>query len=134
MDKNNKKEENNQAVYTQIRSMKLNEDGKKFDVTLTIDGEVGEALFKADNPIVSALTFAAYAVQVASYVRQNANKKDANLSIKDCQDLASEQRPKIGKQSDPIKRKERDISAVKVSSQRLSDDELAAMGLQRVAQ
>ena len=103
MAKNNKKV----GSYQQTRSMKVDKNGKAFDITLTIDGDIGKVLERANNPIISALTFAAFAVQVAANIRQNAHKKGANLSVVNMQNLANVARPKIGKSFDPIKKKDR---------------------------
>ena len=121
------KNDNNKTEYVQTRSMKLNKESKDFPIVLTIDGSTAEGLNKADNPVILALMFSAFAVQVASAVRSAANKKDAKLTIVDMQNIASSARPKIGKFFDPIKKKDRVISDMAKSVPHMSEEEKAEL-------
>ena len=125
VDGNEGKAKKNKGVsYTQTRSMKTGKDAKDFPIILTIDGDVAKSLKQGgENPVVLALVFSAFAVQVASPIR-NPKKGVKALTIPEMQKVASIARPKIGKSHDPIKRKDAAITNLQKSIQHMTKKEI----------
>lgn len=121
------KQNDENGSYVQTRSMKLDKNSNQFDIVLTIDGDRAVSLDRTNDPVVLALMFSAFAVQVASNIRQQAHKKGANLTVADMQKIAANARPKIGRQVDPIKRKDRVIRDMAKSVSVMTKEEKAEL-------
>ena len=113
---NKNKNDVQELSFVQTRKTRLSKNHPQFQHDVIVDGDVAKALERADNPVVMHLFFAGYAVQCqAKITSKGLDKKHPknDWTPKQCQEFSTGYRPAIGKQSDPIKRKERIFKSLK---------------------
>ena len=107
--------------------------GKKHQINLTVDGDLGELLEKCNSAIITYAVFYWHKIKSQGLVRTK-KEKNPNMTVKELQDFAETLRPVLGTSVDPIKKKERDKADLRRVAPTMSDEELKKEGLQRIAQ
>lgn len=113
------------------RTMKTEKDGNSFDHIVKVSEKQATQLATLDDEC-QAMFWAGYVVQVQATLRRlAAGDKDGKnkYSAKQLIEHSPTLRPVQGKKADPVKKAAR----VKNDIKTLTDDQLASMGLKRVA-